>query len=73
MPNEKYVIKTKGEGESTWEWSFKGQTGKTEIVLKVDYSIPVPVLSKLGEAVVRRLNEHEADHAMAILKERLER
>jgi carbon monoxide dehydrogenase subunit G len=72
VPDKRYVIKTKGGGESVWDWTFEGQAARTKVALKVDYSIPVPVL-KLGEAVFGRLNELEADHAIAILKERLHR
>lgn len=72
VPGRRYVIKTIGGGESTWDWTFEGASGKTDLHLKVDYSLPLPVVDKIGEAVVKRLNEHEANHAYAILKERLE-
>jgi carbon monoxide dehydrogenase subunit G len=71
-PNLKYVIKTKGDIESTWNWTFEEDSGKTRLKLKVDYSLPVHVLDHIGEALLKVLNSHEANYAMAILKKRLE-
>jgi hypothetical protein len=38
----------------------------------VEYTIPVPVLGKLGEALILKQNEREADQAMANIKAKLE-
>jgi len=40
--------------------------------LVVEYTIPVPVLGKLGERMVLRQNEREADQAMANIKAKME-
>jgi len=37
-----------------------------------EYTIPIPVLGKLAEALVLRQNEREADLAMANIKDRME-
>lgn len=71
-PERKYVIKTKGDVESTWDWTFEDDSGKTRLKLKADYSLPMPVLERVGEALLKVLNAHEANYAMAILKKRLE-
>ncbi len=70
--NQRCVVKTTGGILSTWTWTFKPEDFKTHLNLAVDYTIPVPVLGKVGEWLVSRQNEREADLAMANLKERLE-
>jgi len=70
--NERYVTKSSGGIVSNWTWTFKTEARVTQVNLVVDYTIPVPVLGKLGERLVLRQNEREADLAMATLKDRLE-
>jgi uncharacterized membrane protein len=70
--NERCVVKTTGGILSTWVWTFKPEDFRTHLNLIVDYTIPVPVLGKVGEWLVSRQNEREADLAMANLKDRLE-
>ena len=72
MPNQRYVLKTNGGILSTWTWTFKAESHKTRLNVVVEYRIPVPVLGKLGDAIVQQLNEREADLAMANIKERME-
>lgn len=72
IPNQRYVLKSKGGILSTWAWTFKAEASKTRLNVVVEYIIPVRILSKLGDAIVQRLNEREADLAMANIKERME-
>lgn len=71
-PYRRYVIKTTGDVESTWDWTFEGDSAKTKLKLKVDYSLPMPVLDHIGEALLKVLTGYEANYAMAILKKKLE-
>jgi hypothetical protein len=67
-------VRSKGGIVSTWTWTFEEcecDVG-TELTLVVDYTVPVPVLGRLAEALILRQNEREADLAMANLKGRLE-
>lgn len=70
--NKRCVVKTTGGILSTWTLTFKRESGGIRLNLVVEYTIPVPVLGKLGEGLVFRLNQREAEYAIAILKERLE-
>ena len=70
--NERCVVKTTGGIISTWALTFKRGSGETRLNLVVEYTIPVPVLGKLVEGLVLRLNQREAEFAVANLKERLE-
>jgi len=71
-PNERIVVETKGGIASTWSWTLTSVDGGTEVGLTVEYTIPVPVLGKLGEALVLKQNEREAGTAMANIKAKLE-
>lgn len=72
IPNERMVVQSKGGIVSTWSWAFTAEDGGTKVNLTVEYTIPVPVLGKLGEALVLKQNEREADQAMANIKAKLE-
>ena len=72
VPNQRCVIKSTGDILSIWTWTFKPEDSKTLVNLVVEYTIPVPVVGKVGERLVLRLNEREADLAMENIKERLE-
>ena len=71
-PKHKYVIKTKGDVESTWNWTFEDDSGETRLELRVDYTLPKHVLEHVGEPLLKLLNAYEANYAKAILKKRLE-
>ncbi len=71
-PNERYVSKSSGGIVSTWTYSFKAETGGTQMNLVVDFTIPIPVLGKFAERLALRQTEREADLAMATLKDRLQ-
>jgi uncharacterized membrane protein len=72
IPNERIVVETKGGIVSTWSWTFTPEDGGTQVNLAVEYTVPIPVLGKLGEALVLKQNEREADQAMANIKAKLE-
>lgn len=72
VPNQRYVEKSKGGIDSTWTWTFKTKDGGTLLNLAIEYTIPVPVLGKIGERLVLRQNEREANTALAYVKDKLE-
>ena len=72
IPNRRCVVKTTGGIISTWTFTLKAKAGGTRLHLVIEYIIPVPVLGKVGEKLVLRLNEREAAFAIANLKDKLE-
>ena len=72
VPNERLVSKTKGGIESTQNWMFKAEGSGTKVTFSVEYNIPIPVLGKLAEAIVVKMNEHEGELLLANLKARIE-
>jgi coenzyme Q-binding protein COQ10 len=70
--NKRVVTRTKGGIGSTWYFDYASKGKGTELSLAVEYEMPVPILGKIAEAVVRRQNEREADLALANVKARME-
>jgi coenzyme Q-binding protein COQ10 len=72
VPNQRYVTKSRGGISSTWTWTFRPENGSTKVNVVVEYSIPVPVLGKVGEKLALGQIEREADVAAANIKAILE-
>jgi uncharacterized protein YndB with AHSA1/START domain len=72
IPNKKLVSKNEKGIESTITWLMEGHGDDTDVTFEVDYRVPVPVLGRLAEKVVVKLNENEADVMMANLKTQIE-
>jgi len=70
VPHRFFVIKTKGGISSTIAWTVRSQKNKTRVTLTIEYKIPVPLLGKLAEAIILKMNEEEADLIMANLQAR---
>ena len=61
-----------GMMESIWTNIVEPSDGGTKLTIKVDYSIPAPVLGKLAEALTLRRNERGLDATLLNAKEVLE-
>jgi len=72
VPNQRLVSKTKGGAESTQTWMFQPEAGGTKVTFEVEYTVPIPVLGKLAEAIIVKMNEHEGELILANLKARME-
>lgn len=72
ISSERIIMKTMGSIKSTWDWVFKSQSKKTLVNLVLEYTIPVPLISKVGNRLILGQNEREADMAVDNIKERLE-
>lgn len=72
IPKKRVVFESKGGIESTFTYNFESLNNGTMLKLAIEYNIPVPVLGKIGEAILLKRNEREADLAMANIKETLE-
>ena len=72
VPNERIVSQTKGGAVSTWTWTFEPHDDETKLNVVIEYTVPIPVLGKVAEALVLRHNERDADQAMANIKDRME-
>ena len=72
VPNQRIVSKTKGGVESTQTWTFQPEGDGTKVTFEVEYTVPIPVLGKLAEAIIVKMNEHEGEVILANLKIRME-
>ena len=70
FPNNFFVIETKGGIKSTLTWTFRSKEDITKVTLTIEYKIPIPLLGKLAEAIILKINEQEADLIMANLQAR---
>jgi uncharacterized protein YndB with AHSA1/START domain len=70
--NERIVSKNSDGIEGTVSWFFQPEDGGTRLTFEADYTVPVPVLGKLAEAVIVKANEREAQVILANLKARME-
>jgi hypothetical protein len=72
VPNQRTVSKSKGGIENTIVGAFQPENGGTRMTLDIEYTVPVPLLGKLAEAFIVRVNEREVETLLANLKDRLE-
>ena len=72
IENKSIISKTEGGVKSTQIWTFEPSDGGTKATFEVEYTVPIPVLGKLAEAIVVKMNDHEGDIIMANLKSRME-
>ncbi len=72
VPDQRLVIQSSGGVASTWTYTFKEENDQTEINLGIEYTIPVPILGKMGEKLVLGRNERELEISLLNIKERME-
>jgi uncharacterized membrane protein len=70
--NKQLSIKSEGGIDSTFSYTYQTEGDGTRLNLVVEYTVPVPVLGKLAESFILKMNEREADTVMANLKDILE-
>lgn len=70
VPNRFFVIETKGGIKSTIAWTVRPWENKTRVTLTIEYKVPIPLLGKLAEAIIVKMNEQEGDLIMANLQAR---
>ena len=72
VPNQHVITQTTGGISSKFEWTYHPENNETTLDVVVEYTVPIPVLGKLAEAVVVKLNEREAETLLANIKDRME-
>jgi uncharacterized membrane protein len=72
VPNQRIVGKSKGTIETTQIFTFQPEDGGTKVTFEIDYTLPIPLLGRLVEAVVVKQNQREVELVAANLKARME-
>ncbi|MFC1974357.1 SRPBCC family protein [Chloroflexota bacterium] len=70
--NKRIVTNTKGGLNSTIAWTFESENGETKVNFTVAYKVPIPLLGKLAEIIITKINDHQGDLVMDNLKARME-
>ncbi len=70
FPNQWLVIKTRGGVSSTITWTFRSRENITKVTLTIEYKVPIPLLGKLAESIIVKMNDQEGDLVMANLRAR---
>ena len=72
VPNERFVEETKGGLESVLTWTFGPENGGTRLSVVTEYRVPIPVLGRMAEAIIVKMNDREGTMVLANLKARME-
>jgi uncharacterized protein YndB with AHSA1/START domain len=72
VANQRMVIKSTKGINTRFVWTYELQNGGTKLTLEVEYTIPVPLLGKLAENFIVKMNEREAETMLENLKARME-
>ncbi|MFC1902345.1 SRPBCC family protein [Chloroflexota bacterium] len=62
LPNHLIVLETKGGISSTITWTFRSlenMNNATRVTFTIEYKIPVPILGKIAEPIIRKINHQE--------------
>jgi uncharacterized membrane protein len=70
IQNERLVSRSAKGIPNTFRWIYASRDDQTDVTLEVDYE--VPVLGRLAERMVGRVNEREAEILLRNLKRKLE-
>lgn len=70
VPNQWLTAKTRGAINSTITWTFRSKENQTRVTLTIEYRAPLPLLGRLAEKIVVKMNEQEADLILANLQTR---
>ena len=72
ITNQHVISMTKGGIDSTVTWKTEAEGTGTKVTFIAEYSVPVPLLGKVAEKFIVKVNEKEAETLLANLKARME-
>ncbi len=70
--NELIVTRNDEGVPSTFRWIFQPKGASTRLTVEIEYTLPLPVLGKIAEAFVAKVNEHDIESMLANAKASLE-
>lgn len=72
-PNKWFSIKIDGAVDCTMTWTFRTSDNiKTKVTLTVDYRLSLPLINRLTENIIVKMNERESEVVLDNLREILE-
>jgi uncharacterized membrane protein len=72
IPNEQITYEFKGGSEAKQTWRLTPQNGGCKVDVASEYSIPVPLIGKIAELMLRRQNDREWEAILANIKAQVE-
>jgi len=72
VPNERTVSLSTGGIDSTITWEYQPVDGGTKMTTTVEYKVPIPLLGKLAESIIVKMNENESNVLLANVKAMME-
>ena len=73
IPNKRIATRSTKGIKARSVYTYEPEGGGTKITSETEYTVPVPLLGKLAEAIVVKLNENETDAVISNLKALMER
>jgi uncharacterized protein YndB with AHSA1/START domain len=70
--NERTVSENSGGVSGTVTWIYEPENGGTRVTMEAVYLLHIPVLRKLAESFLAKLNEQEAETILANVKAKME-
>jgi len=70
--NERTVSENTGGVSGTVTWTYQSEAGKTLVTFEAEYTVEIPLLRKLAESFLVKLNEQEAEAILDNVKAKLE-
>jgi len=72
ITNQRIVTKSTKGIKTTSVYTYEPEDGGTKITSETEYTVPVPLLGKLAETIILKLNENETNAVIANLKALME-
>lgn len=71
-PNKFVEMRNESGIPSTFRWTYEARGGSTLLTVEVEYDIPTPLVGKIAESILVKINERELDTLLHNLKAMLE-
>ena len=68
VENERSVVVNEKGIPSTFVWEYRPHNGGMALDVEIEYKVPTPVLGKLAEKAIVKINDNEANVLLANLK-----
>jgi uncharacterized membrane protein len=66
--NQWFSVKVEGAVDCTMTWTFRTKDNiVTKVTITLDYKVHFPLLNRLAEIIIVKMNEHEAELVLANL------
>ncbi|MBN1583295.1 MAG: SRPBCC family protein [Anaerolineae bacterium] len=72
VPNQRIVDVNEGGVPSTMIWTVEAVDGGTKLTVDAEYTVKIPVLRKLAEAFLIKVNDNEMKVTLSNIKARME-